>query len=115
MSATLRVVSALPTYWDGLPVEWGELALTRGSIDLHLPPSCTQCGSARSPWRAGGTLVLGADPRVGAARRQLALYAQRCRDCQHDVVYDERTGQTWDLGPEDYGRTGSSEVVGSLW
>ena len=111
----LAVVRALPAYWDGMPVEWGDLAVTRGSLDLHLPPKCDACGSTTAPYRAGGTLTLGADKRSGRPLRRLALYAQRCRVCQHDVIYDERTGQSWDLGPEDYGPQGSSDVVGSLW
>jgi len=112
----LTLVRALPSKWDGLPVEWGDLRLvTGGSLDLHLPPVCGECGSTASPWRAGGVLLLARDEHTGRQVRHLALYAQRCRECMHDVVYDERTGQSWDLGPEDYGPDGSTEVVGSLW
>lgn len=111
----LTVVRSLPAKWDGLPVEWGDLQLTGGSLDLHLPPVCGECGSTAAPWRAGGVLTLGISPRTGNPQRRIALYAQRCRECLHDVVYDERTGQSWDLGPEDYGPDGSTDVVGSLW
>lgn len=112
---TLTLVRSLPRAWDGAPVEWSDLALTRGSLDLHVPPKCERCGSASRPWRAGGTLHLGRDEHTGQPRRTLALFVSRCRDCQHDVVYDERTGELWDLDGDDYGPQGSTVTNGSLW
>lgn len=112
---TLQVVRSLPTRWDGRAVTWTDLRVGRGSLDLHFPPGCDECGSDRPPYRALGTVEHGRDPHTGRTSRVTALTAERCPVCLHDVVYDGRTGESWDLGPEDYGRAGSHAVEGSLW
>ena len=112
--AALSIVRSLPATWDGEAVEWSSLAVTGGSLDLHIPPHCDECGSTRAPWRAGGS-VLSAPNRAGQRHRALRFHAARCRDCLHDVVSDENTGESWDLGPEDYGPGGSRAIEGSLW
>jgi hypothetical protein len=112
---TLRAVPVLPPRWDGVLVEWTDLGLTGGSMDLHFPPKCETCGDTRPPWRSGGTLQLGRDPHTGRTVRRFDLYAERCQGCLADVVYDERTDETWALGPEDYGPEGSEAVEGTLW
>lgn len=112
---TLRLVRDLPAKWDGTPVRWREWRDVWSSADIHWPREACSCGSTARPLRAGGTVLTPSAEHGRAPSWPLWLHAQRCPDCQHDVIYDARTGETWDLGPEDYGRDGSSHVEGSLW
>lgn len=136
---TLRALPTmhdLPVSWDGLPVTWGPWHSGRSSLELHLRPAdiaCRSCGLIESPLVAAGTVhplpgdtVEGEEvvtlPSGRTHRRavtvpagpRLALVAFRCPGCHHDQVYDERTDETWDLDPSDYGEAGSSPE-GALW
>ena len=110
---TLLLVRPLPGRWDGRVVHWSEFAAVHGSVNVHFPPRCEECGATSPPWHAIGRVL--ADPdRKGVRHWVIRFRAERCRTCQHDVVFDEQGG-VWDLGPEDYGPQGSTEIVGSLW
>lgn len=131
----------LPPRWDGHDVEWKPWHHVWSSAQWHIPDedrACTACGLIAEPLHAAGWVqplpgqtCTVADERTLPSGRVyvrgltpskeipayplLCLNATRCTGCGHDVVHDQRTGQTWDLGPEDYGPHGSSETVGSLW
>jgi ribosomal protein S27E len=105
---TLRALPTmhdLPPAWDGQPVTWGEWVRVWSTLDFHLPASeiaCRACGLIES------SLVA-----TGAVDRILVLYAFRCPGCRHDVVFDRRTDESWDLEPVDYLDGGSTS--GGLW
>lgn len=122
----------LPVAWDGRALEWGPFRST-GPIFIcdrskrkHDPiPRCDNCGSQRPPLHAIAKRspkpgdsepgeYLRTHPRTG--KRIYAqdptppyrdLHASRCVDCGHDVVYDSRTNEAWDLDKTDYGPQGS--------
>lgn len=92
----------LPVMWDAVPVSWSEWRAEWSSLEAHLPVdalACERCG------------VL--DRRaVSSARHPAAgrLVAFRCQHCALDSVHVLETGETWILGPEDYGPDGSHEA-----
>lgn len=110
---TLQAVRTLPAKWDGEPVRWDDLRLAGGSLHLHLPHTCQACGHDGEPWTAGGRML--ADPTRAVRHWYIRLWVERCRACLVDVVHDHRAGESWELGPEDYGPDGSRAVVGALW
>jgi hypothetical protein len=105
----------LPPLWDAAPVCWSSLAGIGGSINLHIPPEpCDTCGSLAPRWHARGDVQTEPN-RLGQRRWCIRFLATRCRACHTDVVHDRWSGETWVLGPEDYGPEGSHVVVASLW
>lgn len=131
-------VHDLPPKWDGRTVTWGPWRELRSSIAFHAPAedlACTRCGLIAEPLTAGGwvqpnpgeTFTVDDERRLPSGRvyargtkevpawALLCLCATRCAGCRHDTVHDERTGETWDLGSEDYGPDGSTAITGSLW
>lgn len=50
---------------------------------------------------------LGALAHKDAPLAHWRLYAYRCQDCRHDVVWDTDTDEWWDLDHTDYGPEGS--------
>lgn len=120
----------MPPKWDGVPVTWTEWSGVRTTLALHLRPeqlACTACGSiderlvcfGKRPPDAGAVEVVPKLKRTRSgkayesmvevpARPVRDLWAYRCRHCGHDQVEDQRTGELWDLGPEDYGPEGSA-------
>jgi hypothetical protein len=111
---TVQLLKPLPAKWDGEPVRWSDLSHIHGSIDYHFREACETCGSLAAPWYAKGEMLTKAD-RFGRRHWFIRFLARRCRDCHHDVVNDRTADETWDLGPEDYGREGSHRIEGSLW
>lgn len=128
----------LPPAWDGRPVTWGPWRETRTSLVFHTSPqdqACTACGLIGEPDIALGTVP--PDPgetvdvpnirtlRSGRTYQSgmkaipawpvVCLVAFRCTGCGHDTVLDQRTDETWDLDPDDYGPDGSTGPAGSLW
>lgn len=115
----------LPPAWDGEPVTWGDWSEGRTSLSFHAPAeslACDKCGAIDEPAinRGMRAPVLGSTFRVDrervtrSGRRYVSgtvdvpawacrdLRVARCRHCGHDVVTDERTGEAWDLEPDDY-------------
>lgn len=89
----------LPPMWDGTPVAWGPWSRDTSSVIHHAPVddiACHVCGVIEQPLLAGGWVP----------RRVVRLLAVRC-GCGHDTVYDEQTGEVWDLDPSDYTDAGS--------
>lgn len=128
----------LPPRWDGRAVVWTPWREVHSSIVFHAPAAdlaCTRCGLIAEPLTAGGwvqpnpgeTVTVNNEHRLPSgsvytrgtkdvlARPVLCLHATRCPGCGHDVVWDERTDETWDLEPADYGDSGSVECTGTLW
>lgn len=123
----------LPVSWDGDPVTWRPWVDVRSSLAYHAPAhelACERCGliderlvtcGSRPPVE-GATVpatVTRRTRRTGRAytvtrdvpaHRYLDLWAFRCRGCGHDVVHDSRTGESWDLNPDDYGPLGSIDT-----
>lgn len=126
----LPALRDLPPIWDGQRVDWRPWTDVKTTTAFHMPAdqrACHQCGVIDEPLRSTGVLA----PRPGETfpvdrlRRTksgheyiktrhepawpiIGLSAARCRHCGHDTVTDERGGTTWDLGPEDYGPSGST-------
>ena len=136
--AALPTVHDLPPKWDGRAVRWDPWVKVWSSGRLHAPAAdlaCAGCGLIDDPWRATGWVVplpgetftvdavrhtrSGRSYVSGATQVQAyplsCLHATRCPSCGRDEVHDTRTGETWVLGPEDYGPDGSREITGSLW
>lgn len=94
----------LPISWDGDPVEWGPweptvpiLICDRSRRRRAWDSICAGCGRSSI-----------AAPMCWGKRRGIRdLVAFRCTGCGHDSVLDRRTGEAWELGPEDYGLAGS--------
>lgn len=120
----------LPPTWDGEPVRWKPWQETPNLHICPLPPvtdtACNQCGViSDTPDRICWGLRQQAGPQQTTELRTLPsgnqyrrtstiparqvrdLVAFRCTHCGHDRVWDQRTDQWWDLGPEDYTSTGS--------
>lgn len=129
----------LPPVWDGNPVKWDPFKdeqvtiCGRGSTRLLKVARC-DCGSTRSPlvaagWRQPlpGETRESTHPKTGRFGRTVHvpttvpaipvrdLTAQRCPDCGLDTVWDMRTDEWWELGPEDYGPEGSTRPVEREW
>lgn len=88
--------------WDAVPVEWSAWRTARTTLSLHMPldaVACEECGVLDDPVTALGR-------RPGSGR----LHASRCQHCGLDSVTDLEAGETWTLGPEDYGPDGSHEA-----
>lgn len=122
----------LPPRWDGEPVTWTPWADHRTTLALHAKPeqlACHKCGTVDESLVCFGTrppppgdmetVPLRRHTRSGhpyeslrqvPARPVRDLTAYRCRHCSHDQVQDRRTGELWDLGPEDYGPQGSTPI-----
>jgi ribosomal protein S27E len=121
----------LPVSWDARPVDWepwreqGRIFIcdrSKRKSGLTIP-SCSVCGSRRLFSTTGLRHPIAGDTVQGEYLRTHRngdrvfaqepmppyrdLFATRCGDCGHDQVYDARSGELWDLGPEDYGLTGS--------
>jgi predicted RNA-binding Zn-ribbon protein involved in translation (DUF1610 family) len=120
----------LPPRWDGHRVEWRPWTSLRTTMRLHSKPEpCPSCGSTADQASSAGTLhpLLGEMVEVTRMKRTkrsgreysvraqrpatayLALFAYRCPDCGLDTVWDTRTDEWWELGPEDYGPDGSHD------
>lgn len=125
----LRVVKhRLPSLWDGYRVTWDELTHT-GAVQICPPPeldACEACGSIADRLHASGLrhpkpgeTVESTRTKVGRFGRPVHLpttvpawplrdlYAFRCPDCLRTDVWDQRTDEWWELGPEDYTDAGS--------
>lgn len=104
----------LPPSWDGVPVTWGQWTKHRTTLAYHLPAealACEQCGSVDERAVNWGTRPPAAEAdNRGPFHPLRDLCALRCRHCGHDQVLDERTDETWDLGPEDYTAEGSTPI-----
>ena len=120
----------LPPKWNDCLVEW-EGWKPQPVAHLCPPPRrrdcCSGCGSPELPvvnrgYAATSALVTPAMLRRNKAARDrlgpgslhhvpsvvlLRLYAYRCQDCRHDVVWDIDTDEWWDLDHTDYGPEGS--------
>lgn len=118
----------LPPSWDGQPVTWGPWSELDSTLAYHLSAealACRKCGAVAERSTAWGVrppasaTVLAEVPRhTRTGRAYLShervparpvrdLFAARCRHCGHDTVSDERTGEVWELEPEDYSAEGS--------
>ena len=126
----LPPVPDMPPKWDGVPVKWSEWSNVRTTLALHAKPetlACRECGTVDESMVCFGTRPPpeGAPELVPVQRRTRSgkpyqsvefnparpvrdLWAYRCRHCGHDQVEDKRTGELWDLGPEDYTAEGST-------
>ena len=125
----------LPVAWDGRAIRWREWRevgpvfmcdRSKRKYGLKIGPECSSCGTVGRAFSAVGVV----DPMPGdveqgeylrthrngepvfaqepaPARAELTLH--RCPSCGHDQVFDSRTGEAWDLGPEDYGPAGSTD------
>lgn len=129
MPAALQLVKhRLPPLWDGYRVVWGQWSSAL-VVQICPPPeldACEGCGSIadrliatglRHPLpgetlpstrtttgRFGRPVTL---PTTIPAYPILDLHAFRCPDCLRTDVWDQRTDEWWELGPEDYTDTGS--------
>lgn len=132
MTEPLRLVHSahdLPPSWDGQPVEWTPWNDARSTLPLHVPAealACDKCGAVdesliswgkrppdRPTYPGTRTKTTKSGHRYEVAAEVPSwpvrdLSAARCRHCGHDVVTDTRTGESWDLEPEDYGPDGST-------
>lgn len=125
----LRVVKhRLPPLWDGYRVTWDPWSSAL-VVQICPPPdidACEGCGSIadrliatglRHPLpgetvestrtktgRFGRAVVL---PTTIPAYPLRDLHAFRCSDCLRTDVWDQRTDEWWELGPEDYTSEGS--------
>lgn len=112
----------LPPRWDGWPVEWDGWR-DRQLVFICPPPAdrepCTACGSITPAVMNNGTVTADMPQQVARIRRanlcepvvRWRLTVFRCPDCRHDVVWDTRTDQWWDLDYTDYGPDGSKDPV----
>lgn len=128
--------TALPPMWDGARVEWTQMDRFAAAFEMFVcpppkkPERCSNCKSTRGPvtWKGlrhpiDGELFETTVTKMGRWGRPVEvprqvpawpvydLCAFRCVDCLHDEVWDMRTGEWWDLGPEDYGPEGSISPV----
>jgi len=120
----------LPPFWDGVPVEWSDWSNGRTTLAYHATAAelaCDKCGAVdenqvtkgKRPPPEGATFEGRAFVKRTKSGRAYGittkvdawpvydLAAFRCRHCGHDRVLDERTGETWDLDPDDYQDNGS--------
>lgn len=101
----------LPPLWDGQPITWhGWSPDTHTTLILHTPAdrmACERCGTVDERRINWGSRPPAPDGPGWPVRD---LWAARCRHCGHDQVTDERTGECWDLDPDDYGDSGSTEI-----
>lgn len=123
----------LPTAWDGERVTWDPLTeqpliflCARGRRNPPKPVACERCKTTESAWhsvgtrhpRPGATMPVEEARKTRSGRTYLVvvegpawplrdLVAYRCVGCGLDTVYDDRAGESWVLGPEDYGPGGS--------
>jgi hypothetical protein len=133
----LRLVKhRMPPSWDGRAVTWDPFVAASPMFICPPPPmyACEQCGSIEP--RLVTTGLVGPAPgatfesvrvRTGRRGRPISvsatvpawatrdLTASRCPDCLHTSVYDLRTDEHWDLGPEDYTDAGSVAPVVKRW
>lgn len=121
----------LPPRWDGEPITWGQWAEHDTTLAYHAPAdalACEKCGTVAERSVNWGSrppateTVLSPVPKRTRKGREYINYEQvpahpvrdlcalRCRHCGHDQVTDERTGELWDLGPEDYTAEGSGPI-----
>lgn len=127
----------LPVTWDGVRIKWRPWTDTRSSLAAHLPDeelACDRCGliderlvtCGSRPPEPGATIRATKTRRTRSGREYtvtvdvpaheyLDLWAFRCRGCGHDTVLDDRTGDRWDLEPDDYGPEGSADTKETLW
>lgn len=126
---TLELVKhRLPPFWDGYRVQWD--AFTPFDVVRICPPpeidACEGCGSIADRLHATGLRhPLPGDTfestrtKTGRFGRPVTLpttipafplrdlHAFRCPDCLRTDVWDQRTDEWWELGPEDYTSAGS--------
>lgn len=100
----MNLVHSRPPRWDGHLVHWEPMVT---SLDLHRKPApCDRCGS-RAPRIHWVGHVDG--------ERYPRLILDSCPRCGLDQVVDVDRGETWILGPEDYGPEGSTDPRLPLW
>lgn len=102
----------LPPFWDGEPITWHGWPPeeSRTTLIHHVPAdrmACEQCGTVDERLTNWGSRPPTPDGPSWPVRD---IWAARCRHCGHDQVHDERTNETWDLEPDDYTDTGSTET-----
>ena len=129
---TLAREHDLPPKWEGLAVLWrGWEAGLRNHVIICPPPKtpecCAACGSFEEPVTNRGLVAvalflthdqlraeeenrkrLGSLAHKRKPRALYRLFAHRCPDCKHDVVWDTDTDDWWDLDHTDYGPDGST-------
>lgn len=111
-ASALRVIPGglsrpLPAMWDGQEVEWEDWEMDGTTLRGHLPDeqrACDGCGDVGGRLNYCRGHLLDGDCNVSPGPR---LYAFRCQSCGHDDVL-EWGGESWCLGPEDYGPNGST-------
>lgn len=129
MTPPLHLVTdlALPKLWDGRQVDWEMQEPLEGRVFICPPPkkreACPGCSLRAEPvvWRGlvhplEGETVRVLKPTPKRPRREvdvpawpvIVLVCWRCPNCRVDEVWDTRAGETWLLGPEDYGPDGST-------
>jgi ribosomal protein L40E len=120
----------LPPSWDGVAVTWGQWSDFETTMAHHVPTealTCRECGAvgerainwgSRPPVVVAETVLSPVTKRTRSGRSYINyehlpaypvrdLWAARCRHCGHDTVTDERTGEVWELEPDDYTAEGS--------
>lgn len=121
----------LPPKWDGRDVTWrGWASPSPTTADFHTPVearACTECGAidhletnrgdvAALPGETE-TVTITKMTRSGReygkdveqpATIDRALMALRCQHCNHDIVLDLTTNESWDLDSTDYTAAGST-------
>jgi predicted RNA-binding Zn-ribbon protein involved in translation (DUF1610 family) len=123
-------VHDLPPAWDGQAVEWTEWEQRWTTMRLHTKPDvCDFCGSTAEPGislglvqpKPGEQTTITRTVKAKRSGREYgrevdvdawAIYwlaAFRCPGCSHDVVWDRRTDEWWDLDEQDYTDEGSTE------
>ena len=134
---TLVRAHDLPVSWDGVPVTWRPWSDARSTLAYHASDeelACEQCGLIDEPITTSGLRpALDRATRAELRTRHTRsghpytvavdvpttpvydLHTFRCRGCGHDTVLDDRTGELWDLEPDDYGPDGSTDTKDTLW
>lgn len=121
----------LPPRWDGLlVVQWTPWEADPDPVFICPPPKarpcCPACGSPHPTVTSRGMVALRPSltreqweyeeenrrrlGRLAGKRKPVALwrlYAFRCQDCRHDMVWDTDPDEWWDLDPTDYEDDGS--------